>query len=127
MVVPFDDNRHLPRLLGEHDAHLALIEDRLGIEAHAHGNVVILTGAGPDCELARDVLEAGYHRIQKGDDIGPGDIDGLIRHARQTEPVAAGQAQIGTRRKVVKNGTLSEALTASNSASSDFSAVTAVR
>ena len=102
VVVPFDDNRHLPRLLGEHDAHLALIEDRLGIEAHAHGNVVILTGAGPDCELARDVLEAGYHRIQKGDDIGPGDIDGLIRHARQTEPVAAGQAQIGTRRKVVK-------------------------
>jgi phosphate starvation-inducible PhoH-like protein len=26
----------LPQLLGEYDAHLALIEDRLGIEAHAH-------------------------------------------------------------------------------------------
>ena len=45
VVVPFEDNRLLPRLLGEYDSHLALIEDRLGINAHAHGNVIILTGA----------------------------------------------------------------------------------
>ncbi len=102
VVVPFDDNHLLPRLLGEYDAHLALIEDRLGIDAHAHGNVVILSGPGPDCEIARDVLEQLYKRIVKGEDIGAGDIDGLIRHARQAEPVVAGQAQIGTRRKVVK-------------------------
>ena len=101
-MVPFEDNRSLPRLLGEYDAHLALIEDRLGIDAHAHGNVVILTGSGPDCELARDVLEAAYARIQKGEEIGPGDIDGFIRHARQAEPANSGQAQISTRRKVVK-------------------------
>ena len=102
VVVPFEDNRFLPRLLGEYDAHLALIEDRLGIDAHAHGNVVILSGAGPDCELARGVLEQLYARIAKGDEIGPGDFDGLIRHARHEEPVAAGQAHISTRRKVVK-------------------------
>ncbi len=102
VVVPFDDNRFLPRLLGEYDTHLALIEDRLGIDAHAHGNVVILSGAGPDCELARDVLETAYKRIQKGEDIGPGDIDGMIRHARSAGPAVDGQAQITTRRKVVK-------------------------
>ncbi len=113
VVVPFEDNRLLPRLLGEFDTHLALIEDRLGIEAHAHGNVVILSGAAPDCVLARSVLEDAYTRIQKGGDIGPGDIDGLIRHARQAEEAAlsgpaqpgqpqSGQAQISTRRKVVK-------------------------
>ena len=44
LVVPFEDNRHLNRLLGEYDGHLALLEERLGIEAHAHGNVVTLTG-----------------------------------------------------------------------------------
>ncbi len=106
VVVPFDDNRFLPKLLGEYDSHLALIEERLGIAAHAHGNVVILSGAGPECELARSVLEAAYARIQKGEEIGSGDIDGLIRHARQGEPAAEGQgkgqAQISTRRKVVK-------------------------
>ena len=31
VVVPFEDNRHLTRLLGEFDANLALVEDRLGI------------------------------------------------------------------------------------------------
>jgi phosphate starvation-inducible PhoH-like protein len=102
VVVPFDDNRFLPRLLGEYDSHLALIEDRLGIDAHAHGNVVILSGPGADCEIARDVLEKLYERIVKGEEIGAGDIDGMIRHARQAEPIADGQAQIGTRRKVVK-------------------------
>ena len=102
VVVPFEDNRFLPRLLGEYDAHLALIEDRLGIDAHAHGNVVILSGAAADCELARGVLESLYARIAKGEEIGAGDFDGLIRHARQEVPVAEGQAQITTRRKVVK-------------------------
>jgi len=102
VVVPFEDNRHLTRLLGEYDAHLALIEDRLGIEAHAHGNVVILTGSETACEIARDVLERLYDRVAKGEQIGAGDFDGLIRHARQENVPADGQAQIATRRRVVK-------------------------
>jgi phosphate starvation-inducible PhoH-like protein len=104
VVVPFEDNRHLPRLLGEYDAHLALLEDRLGIDAHAHGNVVILNGPMQDCEVARSVLEQLYRRIAAGEEVGPGDFDGLIRHARQaqSEPADNGQAQIATRRRVVK-------------------------
>lgn len=103
VVVPFEDNRHLTRLLGEFDANLALIEDRLGIEAHAHGNVVILSGPETACEIAQEVLERLYERVAKGEHVGPGDFDGLIRHARQQDaPSADGQAQIATRRKVVK-------------------------
>ena len=102
VVVPFEDNRHLPRLLGEFDAHLALIEDRLGIEAHAHGNVIILNGSESGCDIAREVLEQLYGRVAKGESIGPGDFDGLIRHARQEEAPADGQAQITTRRRAVK-------------------------
>ncbi|MCC7252243.1 MAG: PhoH family protein [Hyphomicrobium sp.] len=103
MVVPFEDNRHLTRLLGEFDSHLALVEDRLGIEAHAHGNVVILSGPEMACEIAREVLEQLYARVAKGEHVGPGDFDGLIRHARQQDaPSADGQAQIATRRRVVK-------------------------
>mgnify|MGYP001374592577 FL=1 len=103
VVVPFEDNRHLTRLLGEFDANLALVEDRLGIEAHAHGNVVILSGPETACEIAREVLEALYARVAKGEHVGPGDFDGLIRHARQQDsPSSDGQAQIATRRRVVK-------------------------
>jgi phosphate starvation-inducible PhoH-like protein len=101
-VVPFEDNRHLTRLLGEYDSHLALIEDRLGIEAHAHGNVVILNGSQAACEIARSVLQELYTRIEAGEQIGAGDFDGLIRHAREETTPADGQAQIATRRRVVK-------------------------
>jgi phosphate starvation-inducible PhoH-like protein len=99
--VPFEDNRHLNRLLGEYDGHLALLEDRLGIEAHAHGNVVTLSGPQLACETARDVLEKLYARVRQGEDIGPGDIDGLLRHATAEEPAKGGLAQIRTRRKVI--------------------------
>ena len=102
IVVPFEDNRHLTRLLGEYDSHLALIEDRLGIEAHAHGNVVILNGPEAAGDIARSVLEALYERVARGETIGPGDFDGLIRHAREENTQPDGQAQIATRRRVVK-------------------------
>ncbi len=111
LVVPFEDNRHLTRLLGEFDSHLALIEDRLGIEAHAHGNVVILSGAEAACDIARDVLEQLYQRIAKGETIGAGDIDGLIRHAREeTAGAVEGQAQIATRRRVIKARTPAQSI-----------------
>ena len=103
LVVPFEDNRLLPKLLGEYDSHLALIEDRLGINAHAHGNVIILTGPASAIAIAREVLEKLYGRISKGETIGAGDFDGLIRHARAEGPPAAdGQGQVATRRRVVK-------------------------
>ncbi|MFN3869240.1 MAG: PhoH family protein [Hyphomicrobiaceae bacterium] len=104
LVVPFEDNRLLALVLGQFDANLALIEDRLGIEAHAHGNVVILTGPEAGCKTARQVLEELYKLAGKGGPIGPGDIEGLIRHARDEEaPGEPGaQAQIATRKRVIK-------------------------
>ena len=105
LVVPFEDNRYLSELLGEYDANLALIEDRLGIEAHAHGNVVILSGSESACDIARSVLEQLYARVVRGEQVGPGDFDGLIRLGRgeNTSTTAPdGQAQIATRRRVIK-------------------------
>src|SRR5436190_8129332 len=101
VVVPFEDNRHLNRLLGEYDGHLALLEERLGIEAQAHGNVVTLTGPAAACATAREVLEKLYARIRQGEDIGPGDIDGLLRHGGPAGAPSDGLPQIRTRRRVV--------------------------
>jgi len=102
VVVPFEDNRLLTQLLGEFDSNLALLEDRLGIDAHAHGNVVILTGPASPCAIAREVLEKLYMRAAKGEAVGAGDFDGLIRHARSEGAISDGQAQVVTRRRVVK-------------------------
>ena len=110
VVVEFDDNRHLTRLLGEYDSHLALLEDRLGIGAHAHGNVVILTGPEAPCALGRKVLDQIYQRVSKGEQVGPGDFDGLIRHVRQEATPADDQAQIATRRRVIKARTPAQSL-----------------
>ncbi len=101
IVVPFDDNRLLAHLLGEYDSHLALIESRLGIEAHAHGNLVTLTGPQPACEMGRSVLNAIYDRVRKGETVTPGDIDGMIRHTRSGNPQTDGTAQVRTRRRIV--------------------------
>jgi len=80
--LQFEDNRLLAALLGEFDAHLVMLEDKLGIEAVAHGNVVMLDGSPDDCELARDVLQGLYSRLEAGGQVSPGDVDGALRHAR---------------------------------------------
>lgn len=101
VVVTFDDNQLLPRLLGQYDANLAVIEQRLGITAHAHGNAVILEGSSDSCAIARAALESLYQQVAKGAELTPGDFDGLLRHAKQAGPAASGQGQIATRKKVV--------------------------
>ena len=103
LVVPFEDNRHLTRLLGEYDSHLALIEDRLGIEAHAHGNVVTLNGPEAACEIARGVLEQLIQaRVGRRADRRRRLRRPHSPCPRGERPRATGQAQIATRRRVVK-------------------------
>lgn len=82
--ISFDDNRLLAILLGEFDGNLAIIEDRLNIEAYIHGNILTLEGSIEQCEMAQDVLEHLYSRITTGADLSPGDIDGAIRHAESS-------------------------------------------
>jgi phosphate starvation-inducible PhoH-like protein len=48
------------------------------------------------------VLERLYERVVAGETIGAGDFDGLIRHAREETGPSDGQAQIATRRRVIK-------------------------
>lgn len=102
LVIPFEDNVALTRALGEYDSHLALLEDRLGIEAHPHGNVITLKGLESSCIQARAVLEEVYKRSLKGEIISTGDFEGLIRHVSQNDIQSPeGQAQIATRRRLV--------------------------
>ena len=55
LVVYFDDIRLVRDLLGDYDANLAVLEDRLGVEAVVNGNAVALRG--PD-EAVDSGLEA---------------------------------------------------------------------
>lgn len=103
--IPFDDNRLLTDLLGEFDAHLSIIEDKLGVEAVAHGNVVVIRGSESGCVIAQDVLQSLYERLKSGHNIGLGDIDGAIRHAQTGADGASGDkcgaGQLRTRKRFI--------------------------
>ena len=85
-VVFFDDLRLVRDLLGDYDANLAVLEDRLGVEAVVNGNAVSLRGPEASCATAKSVLEQLYVRLAQGEMIGVGEVVGAIRHARTFEP-----------------------------------------
>ena len=81
-VVFFDDIRLVRDLLGDYDANLAVLEDRLGVEAVVNGNAVSLRGPEASCATAKSVLEQLYGRLAQGEMIGVGEVVGAIRHAQ---------------------------------------------
>jgi phosphate starvation-inducible protein PhoH and related proteins len=84
-VVFFDDLRLVRDLLGDYDANLVVLEDRLGVEATVNGNAVALRGPENSCATAKAVLEQLYGRLAQGEMIGGGEVVGAIRHARAVE------------------------------------------
>jgi phosphate starvation-inducible PhoH-like protein len=112
VVVTFDDNRLARELFGEFDQTLALLEQRLGVDAVARGNEVTLRGTADSIARARLALNTLYHRLEAGDEIAPGDVEGAIRMAAAEadaqmslptlEPKGRlAMAQISTRRRTV--------------------------
>ena len=103
LTLTFDDNRLLSAVFGEHDEHLALIEDRLGVDLTPRGNRVAVHGSAAACDHARHVLRDLYDRAALGLDIARGDVEGAIRMA--ASPVAAetgaDDLAVRTRRKII--------------------------
>ena len=111
VVVAFDDNRLIPALFGEFDQNLAMIEQRLGVDAVGRGNQVTIRGESDALNRARLALDILYGRLQKGDDLTPGDVDGAIRMAEAADAQLTlptleprgrlAMAQISTRRRTI--------------------------
>jgi len=80
-VLSFDDNRLASALFGQYGQNLALIERRLGVVAEQRGNQVTIEGSRTACEQARRILAGLYARLQRGQDILSGDVEGAIRQA----------------------------------------------
>ncbi|MBP0573084.1 PhoH family protein [Mycobacterium tuberculosis] len=98
-------------LFGQFDQNLAELERRLHVTAIARGNQVTIKGTHEACDRARQVLDTLWHRLQSGQPITPGEVDGAIRLAETevsqlTLPTLETKgrfspAQISTRRKTV--------------------------
>ena len=81
IVLTYEDNRLASTLFGQFDEHLALIEQKLGIDARARGNKVEIRGDQAACEQARRALDTLYERLQGGAEIGTKDVEGAVRMA----------------------------------------------
>jgi len=107
LVLDFDDNRYLTELFGEHDRHLARIEQALGVEATARGNQLIISGSGPARAQAEMIIRDLFARLKEGLEVTAGEVDGAIRMAKAPkEDQARGSGsdkalQIATRRRLI--------------------------
>lgn len=72
--LQFDDNDLVPQLFGEHDSHLAIIEEELNVEISSRGNEVIVTGPKPALRAAQSVFDVLWERLNKGMNVGPEEV-----------------------------------------------------
>ncbi len=81
VAVVFDDNHRARALFGQFDEHLAIVERDLHLEATARGNEVNLRGSAVATDQARRVLDALYARLEEGEEVHSGDVEGAIKQA----------------------------------------------
>jgi phosphate starvation-inducible protein PhoH and related proteins len=108
LSLAFDDNRVLALLMGEHDAHLALVEHRLEVAITPRGNRLSIRGERNNAELARAVLLHLYTKAARGGEINRGEIDGAIRMVKIAEEKDVGNGGVRTRRKTVSARTANQ-------------------
>ena len=86
LVIDFDDTRLLAPLFGEHDRHLARIEQHLGLSLVPRGNRVAILGDSHSARVALAALEDLYHRLKEGLEVTVADVDGAVRMA-EAQPI----------------------------------------
>jgi len=79
LELAFEDNRLAAQLYGDFDQHLALIEQRLEVQATPRGNHVMLRGAASAVDQARRVLESLYGQLEEGSAVDVATVDAVIR------------------------------------------------
>jgi phosphate starvation-inducible PhoH-like protein len=117
LELAFDNPRLLPRLFGEYDQNLVLLENRLGVYITARGNRVGLEGSADAVAQAREVLNGLYHRIARGEEADAGMVDAVISTASEptlegiisTDASAPPSIMIRTRRKTIVPRTAAQA------------------
>ncbi|MDO8290697.1 MAG: PhoH family protein [Parvibaculum sp.] len=104
LIIAFDDNRLLSELFGEHDQHLARIEEGLGVHASSRGNKLVITGKPKAREQADRVLRDLYQRLKSGQDVTAGEVDGAIRMSQAPQGEGGGNIvgrQIQTKKRSI--------------------------
>ncbi len=81
VTLQFDDNALLPLLYGEHDRHLARVEQRLGVRLASRGNRLTIAGTAEQTEIAATALRNLWRRLEKGGDCTTAEVEAALRMA----------------------------------------------
>jgi len=111
--LEFSDNRLLIDLCGEYDRNLAKIEQQLTVQIVRRGNKLRVMGEEDAALEAARVLNALYARLEAGDPVDDGEVDGALRmhglpdgnpsrDGNQLEMFKGGTVEIKTRKKRVE-------------------------
>ena len=111
IVLTFENNRLASELFGQFDQNLALIEQKLGVDARARGNQVSIQGDETAINQARRALDYLYDRLQDGEEVQTSDVEGALRMSvaaddQLTLPTMENKgkmafAQVATRKKTI--------------------------
>ena len=79
LQLTFPSNSLVQELCGRHDSHLQLIEDKLGVQLVAKGNIVAVLGPPDQVAKARTVLEDLYELLKQGMTLSPAQVEAALR------------------------------------------------
>ncbi len=85
LYVTFNNNSLLPALFGNHDRHLAQIEKALNVWVTSRGNRLVITGPPDSAAVAERALVSLYGQLERGIEIGDGEVFAAIGSARMGE------------------------------------------
>ncbi len=86
ITLEFEDNSQLPMLYGEHNSHLARIEQKTGASFTTKGNILVIEGDKDTCATAKQIILRLHDKLDLEDELTMGDVDGAIRMADFLDP-----------------------------------------
>lgn len=97
LTCEFEDNGLIQQLYGPNNSHLDQIESRLGVTLHTRGNTITIEGPDGPALTAQQALVSLYGRLEAGQMIDNGDVDGAARLAEGGRPSAANEDELAIR------------------------------
>lgn len=107
--IDFDDNRLVAALSGEHDAHLSILEDNLGVRIDPRGNRFAIAGAASARMRAIAALSSLYAKLQRGEAVGAGEVRAAAKLSEAPEKVQSMTPSVKTPKRLISARTPNQA------------------
>ncbi len=109
----FPDHDLMRTLCGEQNAHLQLVETKIGVSINVRGNMLLLKGGEWEIELAENVLKQIYELIQSDYPIYPNDVEYAIRNLSSDpsvdlKKIFKDQVFIASKKKIITPKTVNQ-------------------